>query len=146
MLKIFKRWLRPARRAPTLSRILISSPTPPAGRVEISASPQKDPPMSWLSKYVFDPIKKDIANPGTAEAAATTATVTNAQATLTSALGGVNPLLDDLTSGVEGLLDSFLAKAGVAGQIGTPVANLAISLASSTAKAAIDAKLGIPVS
>lgn len=103
--------------------------------------------MSWLSKYVFDPIENFV----TGKAKANDPAVLAAQAAFDHAkqadLALVNPALDVAVEGIEALLDTFVKTLGplaIPAEIAEQtILNPSLALGATVLKAAIDKKLGI---
>ncbi len=102
--------------------------------------------MSWFTQYILDPIKAAIATPGSPAHAAATSATSTLETLVTGALGEVNPLIDEATTGLEGVLNTFLTRYGALGTAAAGVGDAALSTAASAFKALIDAKLGAPSS
>ena len=99
--------------------------------------------MSWLTKYIINPVKNAVeGDPAASSDAATAAAsvATGTHAALSASTTAIDPLMDELTSGVEALFDNFLAKSSE-GRAATPAANFALTLAAQAAKAAVDQKV-----
>jgi hypothetical protein len=99
--------------------------------------------MSWFTQYILDPIKAAIATPGSPANAAATSTTSTLETLVIGALGEVNPLIDEATTGLEGVLNGFLSKYGALGTAAAGVGDAALSTAATAFKALIDSKLGV---
>ena len=97
--------------------------------------------MSWLTKYLIDPIERAISSSPEASAAAS-ATVANAKSTLESATASLSPVLDELAGTVETAADTYLAKTGAAGAVAAPLVDVGVHLAASAIASAVNAKFG----
>lgn len=92
--------------------------------------------MRWLDRLFHLPHHVD---PAVVEAAGPVLDAAKAQ--VEAATFHITPALDQLSAGLEALVDDYLAKAGVAGQVATPAVNMVIDFGAQTAKAVIERRL-----
>lgn len=100
--------------------------------------------MSWLSKYILDPLKKDVEGFFASGSPVSTQIKTSVAAVGATALAQVDPVVSTAEAAVESAIDAALATLGNVGVIAEAGVAVVYPLLASALNDAIAKKLGVP--